>query len=70
MGVFSLLVLHSFLVLLEWGLATWTTLKTSQHRPLKIKLPAWEKKLSNHFAYNAAVDPPLATVPLSVCFIF
>ena len=61
MGVFSLLVLHSALVLLERGPATWATPKTSQHRPPRIKLPAWKKKShSNHFAYNAAVTPPMA----------
>lgn len=70
MGVFSLLVPQGSLVLLEWGLATWATPNTSQHRPPRIKLPAWEKGLSNHFAYNAASDPPQAAGFAFVCALF
>lgn len=36
--------------------------KPSKQPTPKIQLPTWEKRLSNHFAYNAAVDPPKAIV--------
>lgn len=70
MGVFSPLAHHRSLVLLEWGLATWMTLKPPQHRPPRIKLPAWEKGFLNHFAYNAALDPPWGALFAFVCVRF
>ena len=56
MGFFSLLVLHCSLVLLEWGLATWVTPKPPNTDLQESNyLPG--KRGSNHFAYNAALEP-------------
>lgn len=60
MGVFSLPVLHSSLVLLEWGPATWATPKPPYIDLQESNYLPGKKGLSNHFAYNAALDPPQA----------
>lgn len=66
MGVFSLPVLHSS-GFIRVGTGYTGDPKTTQHRPPRIKLPAWEKGLSNHFAYNAALGPPQAAEFAFVC---
>lgn len=68
MGVFSLLALHSSLVLLEWGLATWATPKPPN---INLDIKEWNylpgKRGSQITLQNAALDPSQAVGFLFEC---
>lgn len=77
MGVFSLLALHSSLVILEWGLATWATPKPPN---INLNIKEWNylpgKKGFQITLHNAALDPSQAVgfliecVPVCVCVLY